>query len=449
MNPTTYQEVEAKRGRKSFEPLRSFMFRGKPCDLQRHFKRNTLLREMAGHIELLAGNDRTGRRFIYETKWKKFLKAGYSQSAIDRAERIFESAGILTASHDTVKGKTLPGWIVIDHDKNRTLVENGTVCCLNVELNEKPPRRKRGERRWKLQDAESPYQSPFPQEESPYQSPYKSPFLSPFLLDSESISSTDKPISNQEVAETDPAKTPSESCQSCKSYESKEEESCKSRETQTPPALFLESKSDERQNPRARKKLTVADVLASADVVRLSDEEFDDRFMSDYPHATELQDCIRQVIYESLSDPYLGRQTNVRLMRRVMNLLKKEHGCSVPRGWIPVIEKLKKDSVVRACRSDLDEPFPEEIFRHSLSAIRAADYRAGARIAQLTKEDGKQMILKETCPEHKCSMVSNANKKSLIGKCVWKHCSWGILKSSPTEIQDVGAVNDPNVEDLC
>lgn len=56
------------------------------------------------------------------------------------------------------------------------------------------------------------------------------------------------------------------------------------------------------------------------------------------------------------------------------------------------------------------------------------------------------MILDQRCPQHNYPMVSNDNKPALIGKCVLKECIWGVLKSDPTEIQDISAYNDVNIE---
>ena len=202
-----YRDVESKRGRNSFDPVRTASFRGKPCDLRRHFRKRTLLREMVSRADMMARNDKTGQRFIFETKWRGLLESGYSQSAIDRAERICEGSGILTPARCTVHGKELNGWIVIDHDKHRTLI--GDNCKLDITLNSNPPCRKRGQRRWPEHvtpslfpdgsgtnpgKEQSPLVSPFPSPQSPLVSPFQSPFLSPFPDDSESISVEDIPL---------------------------------------------------------------------------------------------------------------------------------------------------------------------------------------------------------------------------------------------------------------
>lgn len=224
----TYRDVEAKRGKNSFDAIRTAVFRGKACDLRRHFCKGTLLREMVSRSDMLAKNDKTGRRFIFETKWTSLLALGYSQSAIDRAERICEGSAILTPARGVVKGKALNGWIVIDHDKCRTLIDNGESCQLDITLNSNPPRRGRGERRWKTPEVspspfrgaeqksvpdslgidESPLVSPFPSAESPFQSPLVSPFQSPFPENSESISLPATSLQTQGLPETGERKPP-------------------------------------------------------------------------------------------------------------------------------------------------------------------------------------------------------------------------------------------------
>jgi hypothetical protein len=223
-----YRDIEAKRGRNSFDAVRTAMFRGKPCDLRRHFRKNTLLREMVSRADMLAKNDKTGRRFIFETKWASLLADGYSQSAIDRAERICEGSGILTPARCVVRGKEINGWIVIDHDGCRTLIEDGECCQLNITLNSNPPRRKRGQRRWNSgsvllspfpneqskassggrAEGQSPLVSPFHSGASPFQSPLVSPFASPFPKNSESISDPDTVLEDKDLLDRLERKSP-------------------------------------------------------------------------------------------------------------------------------------------------------------------------------------------------------------------------------------------------
>jgi len=347
-----YREVESKRGNKSFEPIRTAIFRGKPCDLRRHFRKGTALREMVSEADMLAQNDRTGRRFIFDIKWKSLLAKGFSQSAIDRSERICEGSGILTPARGVVKGKELNGWIVIDHDNCRTLIEDGEACYLNIVLNANPPQRKRGERRWKPRDsAQSPFQSPSPPGVSPFQSPFGSPFQSPFPANSESISDAANHSAAKELQNEAQRKKAPNSVSSVNSVNLEKENSVnpETAQEQNPLALST-SEPDCDQNQRASESLTVSNVIPEPTLEYLSDAEFDEGFLSRYEHMRELMECVTEIIIAASADPYLGRTTNAFLMRRVMVLLKQKYGYNTPKGWLPVMDKLQVPAPVRVCR---------------------------------------------------------------------------------------------------
>jgi hypothetical protein len=56
------------------------------------------------------------------------------------------------------------------------------------------------------------------------------------------------------------------------------------------------------------------------------------------------------------------------------------------------------------------------------------------------------VVLNVTCPEHGVPFVVNKAKPHLLGKCLWRLCPFGILKSDPQKIQDISSVNDWHAE---
>lgn len=116
------------------------------------------------------------------------------------------------------------------------------------------------------------------------------------------------------------------------------------------PALFLDSNADRDQHLRARKNLTIADVMPEASIYYLSDSEFDEGFLASYEHTEDLKEIILQTLSDSATDPYVGRETNAMLMGKVMESMQTL-GHFVPKGWYPVMKELRKKSAVRVCRS--------------------------------------------------------------------------------------------------
>lgn len=56
------------------------------------------------------------------------------------------------------------------------------------------------------------------------------------------------------------------------------------------------------------------------------------------------------------------------------------------------------------------------------------------------------VVLSVKCPEHGVPLVVNHSKPHLLGKCLWRLCPLGILKSDPQTIQDISSVNDFHAE---
>jgi hypothetical protein len=127
--------------------------------------------------------------------------------------------------------------------------------------------------------------------------------------------------------------------------------------------------------------VTIGEVFKYAKSGTISDREFDEKFLSTYPHEAELNSCCDQAIQELADEPYVGRLSCARVMGRAMELLKSAHHLDVPRGWVPVMRKLR---ATKEQKSRYEKyfglvvheapPVPaEELLSHPVSSIHTID----------------------------------------------------------------------------
>lgn len=257
----SYREVEAKRGRNTFHPTVLAEFRGKPCNLRRHFEMGTTLREIVALAELWAANDPEG--FIYVQDWCKYVKR--SKRSIASSLCIAESMQVLVPATRSRKNKQgalreRRGWIVADHDKISTR-ENGD-CTLSVVRKMDVPLRKPGERRWTnaadpsaFPDAQanakhvlensapSALASAFPSDLSAFQSAIKSAFQSAFPDEIECISDASIPSLDKDLPTQGERKDASNPLNPLNPKNLEEGNPLNPAQEQTPPLSFPESKS--------------------------------------------------------------------------------------------------------------------------------------------------------------------------------------------------------------
>lgn len=91
---------------------------------------------------------------------------------------------------------------------------------------------------------------------------------------------------------------------------------------------------------------TIGDILGNSgdDVGRLSDEEFDVRFLAHYEYKEELTECCRLALQEMSDETYLGRVSSARTMGRAMGLLRDKYDLNAPPGWYPAMKRLRDDA---------------------------------------------------------------------------------------------------------
>jgi hypothetical protein len=86
---------------------------------------------------------------------------------------------------------------------------------------------------------------------------------------------------------------------------------------------------------------TIGVVLAGVDLHTLSNGEFDVTYLTKYPHRRQLEECCEKAVEELADQPYEGRISCARVMGRAMELLREDYGFDAPRGWVPVLRRLR------------------------------------------------------------------------------------------------------------
>jgi hypothetical protein len=73
----------------------------------------------------------------------------------------------------------------------------------------------------------------------------------------------------------------------------------------------------------------------------ISDGEFDTKYLTGYKDVPNLLACCDQSIQELAHDPFLGRLSCARVMGKAMEILRRDYGKDVPKGWVPVMKGLR------------------------------------------------------------------------------------------------------------
>lgn len=89
---------------------------------------------------------------------------------------------------------------------------------------------------------------------------------------------------------------------------------------------------------------TIGELLGNSKsiITDISDGEFDERALTRYLNGDLLAECCRLAVETLAAEPYRGRVTNARLMGLAMEKLRELHGLDAPRGWLPVMKKLRE-----------------------------------------------------------------------------------------------------------
>jgi len=97
---------------------------------------------------------------------------------------------------------------------------------------------------------------------------------------------------------------------------------------------------------------TIGEALAGGGITEISDGEFNLTYLARYPQRPQLEESCRRAYEELAEEPYRGRESCARVMGRAMELLREIYSCNTPRGWVPVMRRLRAALVQRDVQTE-------------------------------------------------------------------------------------------------
>jgi hypothetical protein len=95
-------------------------------------------------------------------------------------------------------------------------------------------------------------------------------------------------------------------------------------------------------------------------IERLSDGEFNTQALTNYEHTGELGDKCREAIQELSASVFRGRPTLADVMGLAMERLRKDYNYDAPKGWLPVMRKLREQTETEP-RTETGPPIVREL----------------------------------------------------------------------------------------
>jgi hypothetical protein len=146
-------------------------------------------------------------------------------------------------------------------------------------------------------------------------------------------------------------------------------------------------------------------VSEDALIEEISDKEFDTKFLKDYGHISELQQCCHHAISELANEPFLGRLTCAKIMARAMERLRAVHKTDVPGGWYPAIKRLRvklseasvgyREPSPVAPADEWPVVPPGEVLTSQFSAINGVDHQSAETLAKRPEIKNRFVALAE------------------------------------------------------
>jgi hypothetical protein len=377
---------DARRGERSYNL--EVNTRGKPCSLKRHFGTGCM-RQIIGYAEKLAAQD--PERFIWVRDWQKTAKRGrngdsgvFSLSQIKRSVWAFEACAFLVPARRLRNGQMRTGWIVARHDDVAAIT--GRKCRLSASPQFTISPRSHGQRLEQYLDGQGTVRGTV--ESTPRDC--QRDCLRDSEIDSKGLSDggnqldgnemagrVAKTVSPNPVIPVNPVKRepsyPSDwdameddeggvkpgpiatatslsltSVTRGTGEEIQEDETpSKTKSTPFHPVQDLKTiASAARPAFRTWQDPALAEDAAKRDrlhdcVKKVSLGAFDPKYLKHYEHPTELLRCCAIALAESVRSPWHDPAHG---MARAMELMRELYDLNVPKGWVPVMSKLRSKS---------------------------------------------------------------------------------------------------------
>jgi hypothetical protein len=354
---------EVKRWGRAFDPQIRVPKDGKACKHSRHCR--GCLKQVVRYLEFLCEKD--SECFCFPSA-KDILKHAqkpdetlYKKTIVYDCLKYLELNRLFVRAAKKRNGSEVKGWTMTPHSE---LASSDASWCVWGRPGD-PNVRSTGVERALNEENAIPAETPAEENAVPAETPAEginAPAESPaekFPSFSGNSSSVSDGINSRLQAETLKTHIPSqvESGFTQEETDFKQVESQRAKpkpEDKTNGSLRSFQTSDHDQNPagkfiEADSGTTVGDALRVirnlddlALIEQLSDSEFDTQFLTTYDRTRELADSCRVAINELSAEVFRGRSTLADIMGMAMERLRENCGQDAPRGWLPVMRKLRQ-----------------------------------------------------------------------------------------------------------
>lgn len=372
------------------------------CTLKRHFI--GCLRQVVGLAEKLAANDPdrfvwAGRAFFIKHALKQ-RNGGYKPRQVYDSVLVAELLGVFGAEEQRLRnGVIRTGFTMVSHASVTT--ETNSRCVLKLKRMNNFSSRVRGEKRSSSRRGRDTAARAVSAREAASSA---TPSATGNLISATPSATKSRPECIAEcntecnTKSSDLAHPPEVDDQSRAKYVQKGEQKCASEpsnpvksthkpskskpSTPTSPLIFPDDSDVTNTNGQG---VTVGEWFRSVDnggdiVESISDGEFDAGYLAKYKHLQELTDSCRLAIEQLSRRSFSGRTTCAAVMGKAMEILRANHNANAPRGWIPVMKKLRNGGDLRimvpVCEPAQEPAFvvpAEEVLTHPFSALNAID----------------------------------------------------------------------------
>jgi hypothetical protein len=349
-------------GAKSVQP--EVRLRGKPCSLKRHFK--GCLRQVIGYLDMLAAHDHerfawcsVGNIQRHARKWKTGVT--YSRWQIFFCLREAKELGVMTSAMRTRHGIPRKGFVVTSHDALMMIIPgvipDKTTCVLEFKSHSVECQTTLENSQTTLENAQTTLPITLDSH-----SDHTGDHTSDHTKKSQQVeeNETDSPDADAVLDETlDEVRRAlalgTLSSQPCKKNPEKREpkkieneiaEKSVTDKTLTPPRNSSSDDLTDQTQTRGQGKTIGNEIsieyAAGAEIIEaVSDSEFDTEALANYSSTDDLVESCITAHAEMSDQPFLGRRSYADVMGRAMKLLRVKYDANAPRGWLPVIKRLR------------------------------------------------------------------------------------------------------------
>jgi hypothetical protein len=386
----------------------------KPCMLKRHFR--GCLRQVIGYLDVLASRDPD--RFVWcswkdivqhARKWKKG-GATYKRSMVFRCLEMLTALGIIEKASRVRNGCWRTGFIVKDHDVMVRKPKGDHACVLVTEVGmQLESEVERELHQSGTQKAASGTESGLvlaPKRNDEWNGKHLPPSMNMRENDrgSEFVSEVLVPLSLSALSKepckdspVEPEKGYNAKPANLEAYNSTTVSS-PSDHDELPHYGNTDSFDFESAGETIGQRFRFGCLGPEEICERVSMGEFDSAYLKHYEYVSRLAEFCQYAVTDLADEPFRGPRSCARVMGHAMELLRTLHGLDVPRGWVPVMKRLRGLPVETNRREEYRPPPAEEVLTSPLHSVLASFYLDQIHPA-LAQEPTLEGLLIETAKE--------------------------------------------------